>query len=388
MQEVVHDAQRLKELRELPLWRKVQISQARIIEWYQYWNGNVYVSFSGGKDSTVLLHLVQQIYPNVQAVFSNTGLEFPEIQKFARLKGATFVSPSMRFDQVITEYGYPLISKEVAEAIHYARKINTTGIWEKDPRQKNQFINTSISGKRRTELHGKLTHGGGKQSHSNKEKWLYIATDLPIKISHYCCDIMKKRPLLKYHKATKTHPYIGTLAEESRIRKEAWIKHGCNVFDSEHPISQPISFWTEQDILAYIVLNKLQIASVYGDIMCEKNGAYYQPIGLDGEVMDGLKCTGCSRTGCIFCGFGFHLDRGKTRFQKLAETHPRQYEYCIRGGQWIDNPDYIPNAPEYDGEWKNWNPRQIWVPSKEGLGMGRVFDMVNEIYGKDFYRYA
>lgn len=107
MQEVVHDAQRLKELRELPLWRKVQISQARIIEWYQYWNGNVCVSFSGGKDSTVLLHLVQQIYPDVPAVFSNTGLEFPEIQKFARLKGAAFVSPSMRFDQVITNYRKP-----------------------------------------------------------------------------------------------------------------------------------------------------------------------------------------------------------------------------------------------------------------------------------------
>ena len=57
------------------------------------------------------------------------------------------------------------------------------------------------------------------------------------------------------------------------------------------------------------------------------------------------------------------------------------------GGQWVDNPAYDESAPEYDGEWKNWNPKKIWAPSKKGLGMKVVFDMVNEIYGKDFYRY-
>ena len=91
---------------------------------------------------------------------------------------------------------------------------------------------------------------------------------------------------------------------------------------------------------------------------------------------------------CIFCGFGFHLEKNaETRFQRLAKTHPRQYEYSIGGGQWVDNPYYDPAAPEYDGEWKNWNPKKIWVPSKKGLGIGKVCDMVNEIYGKDFYRY-
>ena len=123
MQEIIHDAQRLKELQALPLERKIQISQTRIIEWYQHWKGNVVVSYSGGKDSTVLLHMVRQLYPDVPAVFCNTGLEYPEIQKFAREQGATFVTPTMRFDEVVMTYGYPLIGKEVAEAIHYARRI-------------------------------------------------------------------------------------------------------------------------------------------------------------------------------------------------------------------------------------------------------------------------
>lgn len=120
----IHDKERLKELQALPLWRKIQITQARIIEWYNYFNGQVYISFSGGKDSTVLLHIARKIFPDIPAVFSNTGLEYPEIQGFAKLQGAQFVYPKMKFTDVIKTYGYPIISKEVSEAIYYARRIN------------------------------------------------------------------------------------------------------------------------------------------------------------------------------------------------------------------------------------------------------------------------
>ena len=129
MADAVHDAKRLEELRKLPLERKIQISQTRIIEWYNHYKGNVVVSFSGGKDSTVLLHLVRSIYPDVKAVFSNTGLEYPEIQRHVKSIGnVDIVTPSMRFDQVISTYGYPLIGKEVAEAIYYARRIRSQDV--------------------------------------------------------------------------------------------------------------------------------------------------------------------------------------------------------------------------------------------------------------------
>lgn len=132
--DAVHDAERLKELQALPLERKIQITQARIIEWYQHYNGQVCVSFSGGKDSTVLLHIARKIYPNIPAVFSNTGLEYAEIQRFVKTwDNVDIVVPKMRFDQVISTYGYPLIGKEVAEAIYYARKIRSqTGNVERE----------------------------------------------------------------------------------------------------------------------------------------------------------------------------------------------------------------------------------------------------------------
>lgn len=426
--DAVHDAKRLEELRALPLERKIQISQARIIEWYRHYGGNVVISFSGGKDSTVLLHLVRSIFPDVKAVFSNTGLEYPEIQRHVlSVPNVDIVTPAMRFDQVISTYGYPLIGKEVAEAIYYARRLRSTAR-EREREQTTRRKQAELLGNRtssqrvtpqtdgqsckgrwgegkkvdrsRNDFEGKWqseprdgSPAGVVEEHTaksqfNKEKWLPIARDVPILISHYCCFRMKKSPMKKYQHEHKLYPILGTLAEESRVRKQAWIRHGCNAFESASPTSQPLSFWTEQDILAYIVKYNLKIADVYGDIVSVVDGAEYPAVDMFGNVGCNLKCTGCDRTGCIFCGFGFHLEKhGETRFQRLARTHPKQYEYSLGGGQWVDNPAYDPSAPEMDGDWKNWNPKKIWVPSKKGLGMRKVFDMANEIYGKDFYRY-
>lgn len=228
----------------------------------------------------------------------------------------------------------------------------------------------------------------GAKSQFNKEKWLPLARDVPVLISHYCCFKMKKSPMHKYQTANKYKPILATLAEESRVRKQGWIRHGCNAFESKNPMSQPMSFWTEQDVLAYIVKYNVPIASVYGDIVSVgDDGNAYPALDLTGHPQCNLKCTGCQRTGCIFCAFGMHLEKGETRFQRLAKTHPRQYEYCIGGGEWVDNPFYDPTAPKFDGEWQNWNPKKIWSRNSKGLGMGKVFDLCNEIYGKDFYRY-
>ena len=267
---------------------------------------------------------------------------------------------------------------------------------EDDPRDKECFWVRRSGVVPNGGANGKTGEGGvfsnpddqfGGKSQFNKEKYLPLARDVPVLISHYCCMEMKKKPMKKYQHKNKLYPLLGTLADESRTRKQAWIRHGCNAFESKNPTSQPLSFWTEQDILTYIAKYQVEIASVYGEIIAvDENGNEYPARELIVPACK-LKCEKCDRTGCVFCGFGFHNERGVTRFQRLAKTHPRQYEYAIGGGQWADNPYYDPTAPKMDGEWQNWNPKQIWVPSKKGPGMGKVFDMVNEIYGKGFYRY-
>lgn len=118
----------LRQFQALPLRAKILMTELRIREWYNHFSGKVFVSFSGGKDSTVLANLVHDNYPDVPLVFANTGLEYPEIQAFAKKMCAEFVRPKMRFDEVISTYGYPIVSKEVSESIHYARKIRIGGV--------------------------------------------------------------------------------------------------------------------------------------------------------------------------------------------------------------------------------------------------------------------
>lgn len=238
---------------------------------------------------------------------------------------------------------------------------------------------------RRQALLGVGKFSKAERSIYNKEKWLPLCRDTQFNISNLCCHVMKKNPLAKYQKKSGLYPYIGTLTVESRLRESKWIQNGCNAYEAKKKTSQPMSFWLENDVLEYIVTHDLEICSVYGDIMATDNtGMLYTPTP---GFQQNLVCTGCDRTGCIFCGFGCYLEKGETRFQRLAKTHPKQYEYCMGGGQWVDNPKYDPSIPKMDGDWENWNPKEIWVPSKQGLGMKKVFDDCNQIYGKDFIRY-
>ena len=113
----------LRQRQSLPLEAKITMSQQRIREWHEHWDGQVYVSFSGGKDSSVLLHLVRSLYPEVPAAFVDTGLEFPAIRNFVRsVENVIWLRPEKRFQEIVQEYGYPVVSKDIARSVYYARK--------------------------------------------------------------------------------------------------------------------------------------------------------------------------------------------------------------------------------------------------------------------------
>lgn len=292
------------DLKAMQAWsfeRKVAVTQTRIIEWYIKNNGQVYVSFSGGKDSTVLLDLVRRIHPAVPAVFVDTGLEYPEIRDFVKtVNNVTWLKPEMNFRKVIETYGYPIISKEVSKRISEYHNAERKGKLE------NSLAYQELNGIRKSPT--------GKSSY-NKEKYKFLL-DADFQISHKCCNIMKKKPTKKYEKEIGLTPITAVMACESENRKTAWLKTGCNAYDSARPISQPMSFWTEQDVLEYINRFGLPYAKIYGDIVKDEKGKYHT--------------TGAQRTGCMFCMFGAHLEKEPNRFQQMKATHPKQYEFCMK----------------------------------------------------------
>ena len=364
-----HTKEMLAELQSYPLDMKVKLTKQRIREWInEFGEDGVYVSFSGGKDSTVLLDIVRQDYPNVPAVFVDTGLEFPEIRQFVKgYDNVVWLKPKKNFRQVIQDYGYPFVSKEVSERAYYAqrylrwyaeqkdnpsdeaKKEPTTyglkdllGLRGMDQQQADEilldFINTSDKGTFKIkEFMGRRIGPDGKTYSSkynySRYKWLAIC---PYMISNKCCDVMKKAPIKKYAKESGRKPITGQMASESVLRTTHWLQSGCNSFDTKKQISNPMSFWTEQDVLMYVYVNKLPICSVYGDVVIE--GEIEGQISLsDIEGMElfekhrpTFKTTGQKRTGCMFCGFGTHLKKEADRFRSLKITHPKVYDYIMR----------------------------------------------------------
>lgn len=175
------------------------------------------------------------------------------------------------------------------------------------------------------------------KSQYSQEKYKFFL-EAPFEISHMCCNVMKKDPVHRYSKQTGRMPITAQMADESRLRKQKWIQNGCNGFEMKNPISNPMSFWTEQDVLEYIIKYNIPICCVYGDIIrdYEKAGQINGQMTLDEFGLQDcgssipLKTTGCSRTGCMFCGFGCHLEKSPNRFEKMKETHPKVYEYIMK----------------------------------------------------------
>lgn len=99
-----------------------------------------------------------------------------------------------------------------------------------------------------------------------------------------------------------------------------------------------MSFWLENDVLQYIYENNIKIASVYGDVVKQEDGSFIT--------------TGEKRTGCMFCMFGVQIEKEPNRFQRMAITHPKIYDYCMNKLGIRDVLEYInvPYAPKEGAE--------------------------------------
>lgn len=277
----------IEELRERQSWslsQKIDHSLGVIEQFYSRLNGNVYISFSGGKDSTVLYWLSRRIYPDIKAVFCNTGNEYPEIVKFVRdmkIDGAyniDIIYPSKRPKEIFSEFGFPLISKETSALLYHYRYKPHTG-------KAKRALDEDTSKYTRV---------------ANKYRYLI---DEPYDCSNLCCMYLKEKPLHEYALNNGLSPILGTMACESPLREFGYITAGsCNTFnnrDKRKQKSRPLSIWLEEDIKACITKYEIPICPIYDK-------------GLD-------------RTGCSFCGFGIQFKQDN-RLQFLYDNHRKLYD--------------------------------------------------------------
>lgn len=281
----------LRQYQALPLSAKIRLTEMRVREWYDANDGLVYVAFSGGKDSTVLLDIVWSIYPDVPAVFADTGNELNSILEFVKTYSdkVIWVKPKMSFEEVVKKYGYPVVNKEQAQRIYEARTTKS-----------KELLDIRLNG---------YPSGSGKISN----KWRFVI-DAPFNVTSKCCKILKCSPSNIYGKETGRREMTAVMAGESRLRMQTYIKHGCNAFDLKSPAGRPMMFWGEQDVLSYLVNNSIPFAECYGLIEAQADGS--------------LKCSGEQRTGCKFCLFGAHKD-AENRIQRLARIEPESYRHAM-----------------------------------------------------------
>ena len=309
----------LKELQSLPFRLKTEWAKGKIEEWYDYWNGNVVISFSGGLDSTVLLHIVRSIYPQVKAVFVDTGVEYPEIREFVKTMGnVTWLKPKKSFWIVIEQYGWPLVSKRISEYVEEVRNSKS-----------EDLIRMRMTGVKKT----------GKFNRVSKisDKWKFLVY-APFNISDRCCYYLKIEPIKRFNKenGNPAH-YIGMKAFDNEQRSLTWKQYGCNAFEKKRPSSWPLGIWSQSDVLQYLNLHKVPYCkSIYGKIKKEYNGNFTN--------------DGYERTGCMYCGFGLHMpcrQEKENHLQMLAKTHPKHYDFVIRKKRMGEVLDYakLPYKP-------------------------------------------
>lgn len=324
-----------------PYEEKVSRAYNLAWEYYRQADGNCYVGV-GGLDSIVLYVFLRSIGINVPAV-SVSSLEDKSIQRVHRALGVEVLKPMRSKVEVIREFGWPVLSKELAGKISLLQ----------NPSEKNATVRHAI-------ITGETGKQGGYRSGTRmkmSQKWLekfggyenenegvnYEKPDFFV--SDKCCYYLKEKPCDDYAKHSGRWAYLGLMASEGGRRQKALMIHGCNYVSPGTKRSCPFATFLREDLLRLALdMDKWYrehlelfpgdpvdsiIPEVYGIIEVGENGK--------------LRTTKAQRTGCSMCGFGIHMEQRPHRFDLLWERNPKEWE------MWMTHV-----VQREDGSWYGW----------------------------------
>lgn len=312
-----------RQKQSLPYEAKVVHAQIRAQEFYNKLDGHCHVSV-GGLDSITLLLFLRSIGIDVPAI-SVSVLEDKSIQRVHKELGVIQLKPLKSKVEVLREFGYPVLSKEIANKIALLQ----------NPTEKNTTVRHAI-------ITGETgAYGGYRKGTRMKlaQKWLdrFGGADpegaalgykeAPFKVSDRCCYYLKERPCDKWAKEHQSAPYLGLMASEGGRRQKALMINGCNYYSKGATRSAPFAIFDRQDLLQLALDLNVPVPAIYGEIVRDKEGQ--------------LHTTGAQRTGCTMCGFGIQLEKRPHRFDMLRKTSPDEWHFWMYEMGWGEVLDYI-----------------------------------------------
>ena len=305
---------------------KVRYAEIRAREFYEECGRrdlNCHVSV-GGLDSITLLVFLRSIHIDVPAI-SASSLEDKSIQAIHRQLGVENVKPLRSKVSVIREFGFPVLSKEIAGKIELLQH----------PTDKNATVRHAIITGETGEYGGNRT--GTRMKMSDKWLKLFGGADeegralgyqaAPFKVSEKCCYYLKEKPCDIWAKEHNSVPDLGLMASEGGRREKALMMHGCNYFGESTIRSAPFAIFDRQDLLRLALDLNVPVPKIYGRIVREPSGT--------------LRTTKAQRTGCSMCGFGIHLDKRLHTFDLLYDRNPDEWEFWMFKVGWGEVLDYI-----------------------------------------------
>lgn len=284
---------------------------------------NTHVSV-GGLDSITLLKFLREIGIDSPAISAST-LEDKSIQAVHRALGVEGIKPIKPKTNIIREYGYPVLSKEIAAKIELLQ----------NPTEKNKTVRHAI-------ITGETGEYGGNRTGTRmklSDKWLQKFgggdpegaalgyAKAPFKVSSKCCYYLKEKPCDDWAKAHNSAPFLGLMASEHGRREKALMMHGCNYFGETTVRSAPFAIFSRQDILQLALDLDVPVPEIYGEIVRDPDGT--------------LRTTKAQRTGCSMCGFGIHMEKRPHRFDLLYERNPKEWRFWMYDMGWGEVLDYI-----------------------------------------------
>lgn len=272
---------------------------------------NVHISV-GGLDSITLLLFIRSLGYDIPAI-SVSSLEDKSIQKIHQQLGVIPLRPLKSKVEVIREFGWPVLSKEIAG------KIDTL----QHPTANNATVRHAI-------ITGETGAYGGNRTETRmkmSKKWLELFGGLanesegvnykiaPFQVSDKCCYYLKEKPCDDYAKEHNSYPYLGLMASEGGRRQKALAMNGCNYISETTKRSAPFAIFTRQDLLQLALDLNVPVPAIYGTIERKMDGTLYT--------------TKAQRTGCSMCGFGVHMEKRPHRFDRLREDNPQEWEFWM-----------------------------------------------------------